>query len=43
METMEQGDAIFRPSSKGADRLTVTWKLADGVYQHVDIKEQVPI
>ena len=40
METMEQGDVIFRPSSKGEDRLTVTWKVAENVYQHIDIKEQ---
>ena len=40
MESMEQGDVIFRPSSKGEDRLTVTWKVAENVYQHIDIKEQ---
>ena len=40
METMEQGDVIFRPSSKGEDRLTVTWKVAENVYQHIDIKEE---
>lgn len=40
METMEQGDVIFRPSSKGDDRLTVTWKVAENVYQHIDIKEE---
>ena len=40
METMEQGDVIFRPSSKGEDRLTVTWKVTDGVYQHIDVLEK---
>jgi len=34
-----QGDAVIRPSSKGNDHLAVTWKVADGVYQHVDVLE----
>ncbi|KAI5857304.1 transcription elongation factor Spt6 [Durotheca rogersii] len=33
------GDVIIRPSSKGNDHLTVTWKVADGVYQHIDVLE----
>jgi transcription elongation factor SPT6 len=33
------GDAIIRPSSKGNDHLTVTWKVAEGVYSHLDILE----
>jgi transcription elongation factor SPT6 len=33
------GDVIIRPSSKGHDHLTVTWKVADGVYQHIDVLE----
>ena len=37
---MEQGEAIFRPSSKGQDHLTVTWKVDEGIHQHVDIREQ---
>jgi len=37
---MDQGDVIVRPSSKGNDHLTVTWKVADDVYQHVDIREE---
>jgi len=37
---MEQGDVIFRPSSKGEDHLTVTWKVTDGIYQHIDVKEK---
>lgn len=40
MSTMEQGEVIFRPSSKGADHLTVTWKVADNIYQHIDIREE---
>ena len=28
MVTMDQGDVIIRPSSKGDDHLTVTWKVS---------------
>uniref|UniRef100_A0A8B9HYD8 SPT6 homolog, histone chaperone and transcription elongation factor n=1 Tax=Astyanax mexicanus TaxID=7994 RepID=A0A8B9HYD8_ASTMX len=40
METMDQGDVVIRPSSKGENHLTVTWKVADGIYQHVDVREE---
>ncbi|XP_066551775.1 transcription elongation factor SPT6 isoform X2 [Amia ocellicauda] len=40
MESMDQGDVIIRPSSKGENHLTVTWKVADGIYQHVDVREE---
>ncbi|PHH71576.1 hypothetical protein CDD82_6436 [Ophiocordyceps australis] len=33
------GEVIVRPSSKGNDHLAVTWKVADGVYQHIDVLE----
>lgn len=33
------GDAVIRPSSKGNDHLTITWKVADAVYQHIDVLE----
>ncbi|TRX93382.1 hypothetical protein FHL15_005657 [Xylaria flabelliformis] len=33
------GDVVIRPSSKGHDHLTVTWKVADGVFQHIDVLE----
>ncbi|XP_065344159.1 transcription elongation factor SPT6 [Cloeon dipterum] len=39
METMDQGDAIFRPSSKGAEHLTCTWKVTDTICQHIDVRE----
>jgi transcription elongation factor SPT6 len=32
---LQHGDAVIRPSSKGPDHLAVTWKVADGVYQHI--------
>ncbi|EOO02700.1 putative transcription elongation factor spt6 protein [Phaeoacremonium minimum UCRPA7] len=33
------GEVVIRPSSKGNDHLTITWKVADGVYQHIDVLE----
>ncbi|XP_060803163.1 transcription elongation factor SPT6 [Amyelois transitella] len=40
MENMVQGEVIVRPSSKGSDHLTVTWKVADGICQHIDVREE---
>ncbi|RVE50918.1 hypothetical protein evm_004485 [Chilo suppressalis] len=40
MENMAQGEVIVRPSSKGSDHLTVTWKVAEGIYQHIDVREE---
>lgn len=40
MANMDQGEVIIRPSSKGADHLTITWKVADKIYQHIDIREE---
>jgi transcription elongation factor SPT6 len=34
-----RGDCVIRPSSKGPDHLAVTWKIHDGLYQHVDVLE----
>ncbi len=33
------GEVIVRPSSKGNDHLAITWKVADNVYQHIDVLE----
>jgi transcription elongation factor SPT6 len=33
------GEVVIRPSSLGNDHLAVTWKVADGVFQHVDVLE----
>ncbi|EJT80427.1 transcription elongation factor SPT6 [Gaeumannomyces tritici R3-111a-1] len=33
------GEVVVRSSSKGNDHLAVTWKVADNVYQHVDVLE----
>ena len=40
MANMEQGDVVIRPSSKGSDHLTVTWKVTDDILQHVDVREE---
>lgn len=40
MANMDQGEVVIRPSSKGADHLTITWKVADNIYQHIDVKEE---
>ena len=37
--SQSSGDVIIRPSSKGLDHLAVTWKVADSVYQHIDVLE----
>lgn len=34
-----RGDVVIRPSSRGQDHLAVTWKVAQGVYQHIDVLE----
>jgi transcription elongation factor SPT6 len=39
LKSMDQGEVVVRPSSKGTDHLTVTWKVADEVYQHIDVRE----
>ena len=33
------GEIVIRPSSKGNDHLAITWKVADNVYQHIDVLE----
>lgn len=37
--SQNRGDVVIRPSSRGNDHLAVTWKVADGVYQHIDVLE----
>jgi transcription elongation factor SPT6 len=34
---MQRGDAVIRPSSLGPDHIAVTWKFADGIYQHIGL------
>ncbi|KAK0416608.1 hypothetical protein QR680_012588 [Steinernema hermaphroditum] len=40
LQDLNQGEAIIRPSSKSAHHLTITWKVANGIYQHIDVEEQ---
>ena len=40
LQEMEQGHAIIRPSSKGQNYLTLSWKVADNINQHVAIREE---
>jgi len=40
MAQMDQGDVIIRPSSKGKDNLSCSWKVTDNIYQHIDIREE---
>lgn len=35
LANMQRGDCVVRPSSRGIDHLAVTWKVDDGVYQHI--------
>lgn len=35
LSTQNRGDAVIRPSSQGNDHLAVTWKVDDGIYQHL--------
>jgi transcription elongation factor SPT6 len=37
--SQNRGDVIIRPSSKGVDHLAVTWKVSDGIFQHIDVLE----
>ena len=35
LANMQRGDCVVRPSSRGVAHLAVTWKVDDGVYQHI--------
>lgn len=34
-----RGDVVIRPSSLGFDHIAVTWKVDEGVYQHINVQE----
>ncbi|GAA6032318.1 hypothetical protein JCM8097_008116 [Rhodosporidiobolus ruineniae] len=38
LSNMQRGDCVIRPSSK-EDHLAVTWKVDDGLYQHIAVHE----
>ncbi|KAJ1675601.1 Transcription elongation factor spt6, partial [Spiromyces aspiralis] len=33
------GSCVIRPSSRGFDHIAVTWKVAEDIYQHIDVEE----
>ncbi|KAJ2813241.1 Transcription elongation factor spt6, partial [Coemansia furcata] len=35
-----RGDCVIRPSSRGVDHIAITWKVAEGLFQHVDVVER---
>ncbi|KER25873.1 hypothetical protein T265_06784 [Opisthorchis viverrini] len=37
---LEPGSIVIRPSRRGADHLTVSWKVDDGTLQHIDVLEK---
>jgi transcription elongation factor SPT6 len=39
LESQPRGEVVIRPSSKGFDHLAVTWKVDEGLYQHIDVTE----
>lgn len=36
---LQPGDLVIRPSSRGYDHIAITWKVADQLFQHVDVLE----
>ena len=40
LKQRDQGDCIIRPSSKGVDHLTASWKMHTDIINHVDILER---
>ncbi|KTW28720.1 chromatin-remodeling histone chaperone SPT6 [Pneumocystis jirovecii RU7] len=36
---MQRGDVVIRPSSSGPDHIAITWKISEGIYQHIDVLE----
>ncbi|XP_044595292.1 transcription elongation factor SPT6-like [Cotesia glomerata] len=40
MQTMDPGECVIRLSSKGVNRLSITWKIVDDIYQHIDVVEE---
>jgi transcription elongation factor SPT6 len=35
-----RGEVVIRPSTKGMDHISITWKVYDGIYKHIDVLEQ---
>lgn len=43
LANQQRGDVVIRPSTKGPDHLAVTWKVDDGVYQHIGMFPSYPL
>lgn len=39
LANQQRGDVVIRPSSKGSDHIAVTWKVDNGIFQHIDVVE----
>lgn len=39
LSSLPRGELVIRPSSRGTDHIAVTWKVGDGIYQHIDVVE----
>ena len=35
-----RGEVVIRPSNKGNDHLCITWKVDDGIFQHIEVQER---
>ncbi|KAJ2474519.1 Transcription elongation factor spt6 [Coemansia sp. RSA 2322] len=35
-----RGDCVIRPSSRGPNHIAITWKVAEGLFQHIDVQER---
>lgn len=40
---MPQGETIIRPSSKGDEHLCYTWKVTNGIFQHVPVYDKLAL
>lgn len=39
LSTKDTGDIVIRPSTKSTNRLTISWKVTDGVVGNIDVEE----
>lgn len=39
LASRDNGEFVIRPSSKGNDHLTITWKVDNQIFQHIDVVE----
>ncbi|KAI9260518.1 SH2 domain-containing protein [Phascolomyces articulosus] len=39
LSSRQRGDLVIRPSSRGPEHIAITWKVDEGVFQHIDVVE----